>query len=202
MNSLKPVVVQTWWVYHQGIYLANPLTIVLCAQLDICTEAIVMKVTSRKKETKRVSLQKVQADDLHSIQLLLHYAPVDDLHYSRSTMQRGLCSSQLDHMNEETWSQAIGTSSKKFPQVGWHPPGRLHTSRKVRSKCGWQCVCMGGCLCVFIPNNKSMFMSYYTKLFVGILACFFALKSSSVRIFAFHATEWFSCASMFFPLPI
>lgn len=58
---------------------------------------------------KRVSWQKVQAADLHFIQPLLHYAPVDDLHYSLSTMRRGLSGSQLDHMNEETWSQAIGT---------------------------------------------------------------------------------------------
>lgn len=103
-------------VYQQGIYLASPLTIVLHTQLDISTEAIVMKVTPRK-EMKKVSLQKVQAEGLHFIQPLLHYAPVDDLHHSQSTMQRGLCSSQLDHMNEETWSQAIGTLSKSYPKL-------------------------------------------------------------------------------------
>lgn len=61
---------------------------------------------------KRVSLEKVQGDHLHFIQPLLHYAPMDDLHYSLSTIQCGLCSSYLDSMNEETWSQAIGTLSK------------------------------------------------------------------------------------------
>lgn len=85
MNSVKLFVIQTWWVYQQGIYLANPLTIMRRAQLDICIEAIVIKVTSRKREMKRLPLQKVQADDLLSIGLVLHYAPVDDLHHSGGT---------------------------------------------------------------------------------------------------------------------
>lgn len=52
MNRVNPVVIQNGGVYQQGIYLASPLTIVLCSQLDIPTEAIVMKVTSRKINEK------------------------------------------------------------------------------------------------------------------------------------------------------
>lgn len=44
MNRVKLVMIQTWEVYQQGIYLTNPLGIVLHAQLDISTRAIVMKV--------------------------------------------------------------------------------------------------------------------------------------------------------------
>lgn len=50
MNRFKLTVIKTCWVYQQDIYLANPLTIVLHAQLDICTEAVVMKVISYKKK--------------------------------------------------------------------------------------------------------------------------------------------------------
>lgn len=73
MNGVKPVVIQTWRVYQQGIYLANLLTIVLHNQLDIPTAAIVMKVTLQKRNKKRVSLQKVQGEDLRFTQLLLYY---------------------------------------------------------------------------------------------------------------------------------
>ena len=57
---------------------------------------------------KRVSLQKVQGEDLRFIQLRLHSAPVDGIHYSPSTMQCSLCRPQLAHVNEAT-CQAIGT---------------------------------------------------------------------------------------------
>ena len=49
-NRVKPA----RGVYQQGIYLANPLTIVLRTQLDIPTEAIVMKVTPQKRNEKRL----------------------------------------------------------------------------------------------------------------------------------------------------
>lgn len=52
MNRIKSALIQTWGVYQQGIYLANPLVIVLRSQLDTPTEAIVMKVTSRKSNEK------------------------------------------------------------------------------------------------------------------------------------------------------
>lgn len=93
---------------------------------------------------KRVSLQKVQGEDLRFIQLLLHYAPVDDLRYTLSTMQCGLCSSQLDHMNEKTWSQAIGTLSKSWWTPSWEAThvkeGQLHV---------WMRLCMYGRVYVF-----------------------------------------------------
>lgn len=51
-KRIKVVMTQTWEVYQQGIYLTNPLGIVLHAQLDISTEAIVMKVISEKRNEK------------------------------------------------------------------------------------------------------------------------------------------------------
>lgn len=95
---------------------------------------------------KRVSLPKVQGKDLRFIQPLLHYAPVDDLHYSLSTMQRILCSSQLDHMNEETWSQAISTLSKSSPKLedsllGGYTLPRRSGQNGNETVCAWEVVC-------------------------------------------------------------
>lgn len=166
MNRVNPVMRV---VYQQGIYLASPLTIVLHTQLDISTEAIVMKVTPRK-EMKKVSLQKVQAEGLHFIQPLLHYAPVDDLHHSQSTMQRGLCSSQLDHMNEETWSQAIGTLSKSYPKLDDSLLGRyIHRGRSGPSMDETVSAPEHVCGVFLSAISAKCFLSYCTKLFVGLL---------------------------------
>lgn len=92
---------------------------------DIHREDIVIKVTSQSTDIKRAAWQKVQDDDLNSIQYRLHYAPVDDLHYSCSTMHRGLCSSRLDPVNEKTWNQAIGILSKKKKRKKRGPPPQV-----------------------------------------------------------------------------
>lgn len=113
---------------------------------------------------KRVSLQKVQGEDLRFIQLLLHYAPVDDLRYTLSTMQCGLCSSQLDHMNEKTWSQAIGTLSKSSPKLvdtllGGYTCQRRSAPRVDETVYAWESVCVflseitGKCLFIHIVLN-------------------------------------------------
>lgn len=100
----------TGHLYHQ------PTNLCPVRPADIHREDIVIKVTPQSADIKRAAWQKVQDDDLNSIQYRLHYAPVDDLHYSCSTMHRGLCSSRLDPVNEKTWNQAIGTLSKKKKQ--------------------------------------------------------------------------------------
>ena len=92
------------------IYLSDPLTIVLRTQLDIRTEAIVVKVTPREKKHKKGFIA-----ESSGWRPPLHYAAADDFHHSLGTMRRGLCSSRLDRMNEETWSPATATLSKKFP---------------------------------------------------------------------------------------
>lgn len=78
------------------------------------------------------------------------------LTYTIHLVQCNLCS---PHMNEQTWSQAICTS------------------RKVRSKCGCDCVC-------FCSHGYTKFMSCCAKLFVGLLAyLYFAHKGLKGHIF-------------------
>lgn len=175
MNKLsraKLVVIQTWWVYQQGIYLANPLTIMRRAQLDIRIEAIVIKVTSRKRETKRLPLRKVQADDLLSIGLVLHYAPVDDLYHSGST--------------KRTWPLRLPVGPREWVDLEpghWYFVGKVPSSRMTPFWVGYTHAGRSGLsvddhvsakesVCVFLVwSKKNTIMPYCTELFVGILLC-------------------------------
>lgn len=148
MNRVKPVMIQTWGVYQQGIYLANPLTIVLCSQLDIPTEAIVMKVTSRKRNEKGfIAESSGWGPALHSATAALcscGWLTLFTQYNAMWPLQLPIGPHEWGDLEPGHWYFV-----KKFPQVGGQDPGRLHTSRKVRTKCGWDCVCNGRYLWVF-----------------------------------------------------
>lgn len=172
MNKIKRVKlvgIQTRWVYQQGIYLASPLTIMHRAQLDTRIEAIVIKVTIRKREMKRLPLQKVQVDDLLSIGPVLHYAPVDDFHHSGST--------------KRTWPLRLPVGPRecgdlepghryfvgKFPRVGWHPSG---LATHIQEGHASACASAKESVCVFLVwSRENTTMPYCTELLVGLLQC-------------------------------